>query len=299
MSHERAVELLEIFDLFDGEYKREEVEEALTLREEMIPLLISLLEELTTDPDAYIRANRFAHNYALALLAHFREPGTHLPIIRAFSIPDEHLDVIWGEALTEHLPALLCRTAGGDYEAVKALVLNREAEQFVRSAALEAIKLGVAQGDLSRDEALAFYATLFDDNLAKPDGYFWPSLVFELVDLYPADFMGKIRELYAKGLVTDEYIPLEEVERIVENGPEKALARLPERLAERMPEDVHEYISWFACFDKNDPDWDNEDFFDDQRSATDVSLQKSQKNKKVKARKNRKQAKASKKKNRK
>ena len=32
MSHERAVELLQIFDCFDGEYKRAEVEEALTLK---------------------------------------------------------------------------------------------------------------------------------------------------------------------------------------------------------------------------------------------------------------------------
>lgn len=298
MSHERALELLEIFDLFDGEYKREEVEEALTLREEMIPLLIGHLEEMATDPDAYIEEDRFAHNYALALLAHFREPATHLPIIRAFDLPDKQLDLIWGELVNDGLPALLCRTAGGDYAAVKALALNRDAEQFVRTAALEAIKLGVGQGDLLRDEALAFFASLFDeDNLVKSGEYFWPSLVFELIELYPVDLMVQVRGLYEKGLVSENDIPLEEVERIVNDGPDKALARLRESFHKRVPEDVHEYISWFACFDENDPDWD--DVFDEENSPAEVFLQQSQKNKKVKARKKRKQAKASKKKNRK
>jgi hypothetical protein len=302
MSHERAVELLQIFDDFDGEYKRAEVEVALTLREEMIPLLIRHLEELAKAPDEYIETGRFAHNYALALLAHFREPSAHLAIIRAFSLSYKQLDAIWGELLTEGLPALLCRTSGGNYDAVKALALERGGDQFVRSAALEAIKLAVAQGDLSRDDALDFYATLFDeDNLAQPEDYFWPALVFELCDLYPVELMDKVRELYAKGLVTDEYMPLEDFEVIVEGGLEKALARLKARYAERSLEDVHAYISWFACFDENAPDWDDEDFddFDDEPTIADTLLQKSQKKKKVKARKQRKQAKASKKKNRK
>jgi len=294
MSRERATQLLEIFDDFDGVYKEAEVDEALSLREDLVPILIRLFEEVAERPEHFLEFGRFAHYYAVPLLAHFREPATHLPIIRAFSLPGETLEAVWGEVVTECLPALLCRTAGGDYRAVKALALDQEIDPFVRAAALEALKLGVAQGDLSRDEALAFYSSLCDDSAAA-DELFWTSLVFESLDLYPGEFVGKIRTLYDKGVVTEEFASFNEIEKIVEGGLELALAKLPERLAQRSPDDVHAYISWFGCFHHDDSDWEDPGLSSD----VEASLQKSQRNNKQKARNKRKKAKAAKRKNRK
>ncbi len=178
MSHrQRALELLDLFDYCDDEYLENEVEEALALRDEMIPLFVNLLEEIAADPVEYSALSGFAHNYAVPLLAGFGEPATHIPIIKAFSIPYDQQSTIWGEELCEFLPALLCRTAGGDYDLIKTLAMNREVDQFIRGAALEAITLGVARNDLSREEALAFFASLMkDDTLAQPDDFFWSAL---------------------------------------------------------------------------------------------------------------------------
>jgi len=293
MSRERAAQLLEIFDDFDGEYKEAEVNEALSLREDLEPLLDRLLEEVAEQPENFSEFGRFAHHYAVPLLIHFRAPATHLPIIRAFSLPGEALDAVWGEVVTDSLPALLCRTAGGDYRAVKALTLNQEVEPFVRAMALEALKLGVAQGDLARDEALAFYASLMDDGFPAADEFLWTALVFELLDLYPGELIGKIRDLYRGGVVTDEFVPLGKIEKIVEDGLEQALAKLPDRLAQRSPDDVHAYIAHLGCF--RDPEWD----YGDYSFAGEVSPPKSQEKKKQNARKKRKQANAAKRKNRK
>lgn len=53
----------------------------------------------------YAAEDRNAHTYAVALLAHFRETKAHLPLIRAFTIPDEQREFIWGDMLTETFPA--------------------------------------------------------------------------------------------------------------------------------------------------------------------------------------------------
>jgi hypothetical protein len=45
----RAKELVAAFDVFNGKYRREEVEEALTLQEEITPLLISILDDIAAD----------------------------------------------------------------------------------------------------------------------------------------------------------------------------------------------------------------------------------------------------------
>jgi hypothetical protein len=123
----QAEKLIAIFDIYDGRYRREEMEEALTLREEITPFLLRILENIISDPIRYTEDNHYAETYAVALLAHFREKQAHIPIIRAFSIPDKQRDFIWGDMLTETLPALLCRTAGGDYSHIIEIIRDREA----------------------------------------------------------------------------------------------------------------------------------------------------------------------------
>lgn len=248
----RAQELVATFDEFIGKYRREEVEEALTLQEEITPRLIAILDEIATDPVRYAAEDHHAEAYAVALLAHFREGKAHLPIIRAFSIPDEERDYIWSDMLTETLPALLCRTAAGDYSAIMEVVRNRDANEFLRASALEALKLGIVSGDLPREEGLALYATLFDEKLAEPEDYFWSSLVIDLIDIYAEELITEIRDLFVREYVFEGDVSCTEVEEVMAKGYETAMTKLNETLAWRLPADVHRYISWFACFQEND-----------------------------------------------
>ena len=289
MSHDRAKELVELFKDFNGTYLLAEVEEALIIKAEITPLLIGLLEEMAADPEEYVDFGRVGHEYAVALLAHFREPAAHLPIIRAFSLPPEALDMIWGDMITETLSALLYCTACGNYDEIKGLVLNRDAEEYVRTAAMESLLLAVASGALTRDEVIAFYGTLFDENLARPDENFWPGLVNNLLDLYPGEFIGQLRDLYAKGRVQEWDIGTAEIDEILAEGLDATLAKLPPILARRVPEDIHRYISWFACFKENDQ----------LPKSHAPSPLKALNNQKAKARNKRKQGKAAKRKNRK
>ncbi len=244
----RASELVEAFDVFIGRYRLAEVEEALTLREEITPLLIEILDRIAIDPARYAAEEHHAETYAVALLAHFREKRAHLPVIRAFRIPDEQLDSIWGDMLTETLPALLCRTACGDYSAIMDIARDRDAYDYLRTAALEAVKLGIACGELPREKGLKLFASLFDETLAEPGDYFWASLVVDLLDIYPGELLSEVRSLFAKGLVFEGEVSLREVDEVMAKGYDAAMTRLEKLREWRLPEDVHGYISWFASF---------------------------------------------------
>ena len=55
-------EILEAFKIFDGIYKREQVDAAIELKEEITPFLIEILENVLADPDAYIEnKDRYDH----------------------------------------------------------------------------------------------------------------------------------------------------------------------------------------------------------------------------------------------
>lgn len=56
MNDSRITEILKAFELFDGVYKRAEVDAALELQEEITPHLIGVLEEVLLDPASYAGA---------------------------------------------------------------------------------------------------------------------------------------------------------------------------------------------------------------------------------------------------
>ncbi len=246
--------LLARFDYTDGVYLRDEMDIAVAQREAITPHLIALLDDLADNPLRYTLEGRNGHVYAVSLLAHFQETAAHRAIIRAFTVPGEQLEELWGDMITETLPTLLHRTCGGSLDRIRALVVDREVDPFVRGAAIEALTFAVAEGVADRDETVAFLEGLFTGEEAEADSFFWSNLVATLCDLHPGDSMELIRRAYADNLVQKDYIAPEDVERSLTLDRAEAMEALRERTRRRMPADLHRYISWFAEFQpKEDP----------------------------------------------
>jgi hypothetical protein len=248
MSASRIQELIAAFDNFDGKYKHDKVEEAITLQDEIAPALIAILEEITAEPVKYAQGDHFAHCYAVALLAHFQEPAAHLPIIRAFTIPETELDELWGDMVTMTLPALLIQTCDNDLSVIRDLILNSETLEFVRGAAIEAISYAVAKELADRGEVIGFLSGLLTGVEAEEGSYFWSSVVSAIADMHPLEAMEPITKAFENGLILPDYIEMQDVERELARPQEELLIELRTTVERRIPQDVHEYISWFACF---------------------------------------------------
>lgn len=287
MSDERIEQIIETFDHYDGHYKRQEMEEAVVLKEEITPHLIRILEQLAADPASYVVDDHYANTYAVVLLAHFQEPAAHLPIIKAFSVPDELLDELWGDMATETLPTLLLQTCDGSLQAIKRLLLDQEVCEYVRGSAAQALAYAVARGVAGREEIVAFLSGLFTGDEAARGGSFWSQLVCVLADLHPEGAMEVIRKAYADGLVQHGYVGLGEIEKDLLEDKEETLAALREAADRRMSADIHDYLSRFACFREN------------ERAQAPDPLARAQKNKKKQERAKKKMARKSKRKNRK
>ncbi|MCL2790666.1 MAG: DUF1186 family protein [Desulfobulbus sp.] len=236
------------FDQLSDTYQRDAVEEALQHRQELTPHLIKIIETVADNPLLYTLEQRNAHVYAAALLSHFEETAAHLPIIRAFSIPEEQLIDIWGDMTTEILPTILYRTCGGLTESIKELVVNRAVDQFVRCAAMEALSYAVALQLARRDETIRFFQGLFTGLEAARDSYYWGNLAATLCDLHPGESMEILRRACDAGLIHKGFISWEDIEEANGRSPETAMNRLCSWVTARMPADIHAYTSWFAEF---------------------------------------------------
>ena len=113
-------EIIDSLKLFDRTYKHEEIEEALARKDEIIPYLIEILEEVLSYPIKYAEdENYFGHIYSLMLLGHFKENRVHKIIVDLFSLPNDLPSQLFGDTVTEDLPVILLNTCGGMFQEIK------------------------------------------------------------------------------------------------------------------------------------------------------------------------------------
>lgn len=243
-------EILAALEFNDGVYQREAVEAAIAHKEEIISYLIEILEGVLADPAKYLEDSRyFAHIYALMLLAHFKEEQAHRLIVDVFSLPEKFVSPLFGDTITEDLPTLLYRTCGGSIEQIKSLVLNKEAYDFCRSSALRALNYAVIGGIASREAMLDFYGSLFTGKEAEPGSDFWSLVATAVYEIYPEELMDVIKQAYQDDLIWSGHIGLDSFEWALKQGKEQTLAEIRADVERNSLEDVHEHMSWWACFD--------------------------------------------------
>ena len=254
MTDPRIEEILKAFEFFDGVYKRAEVDAALELREEITPHLIGVLEQVLSDPASYAdNENYQTHIYALILLGHFKEHRAHRVIVELFSLPPDLPHQLFGDLVTENLPILLFRTCGGSTDMIKSLILNKEADEYCRSSAMRAMVFAVVDGMIPREEVLALFGSLFTGNEADSDSSFWSFLASSVCDLYPEGMMEVIEKAYQDRLISPWVVRFEEFECTLRAGKEQAFEQVKTKIQRRSPENVHDYMSWWACFTAQQP----------------------------------------------
>jgi hypothetical protein len=247
--NDRISNILAAFETFDGTYKRDEVDAALAVQDEITPHLIGILEKVLAAPDTYAqRADYFGHMYAIQLLGYFREVRAHDVIVDLASLPSEMPHDLFGDTITESLASILFATCGGSVKRIQELLLNREADEYCRNAAARALAYAVVEGVVSREEIMALFGSLFTGDEADSGSYFWSFVASSVCNLYPEELMPIIKKAFADGLIFDGFIGPESFERALRQGKERALRVPKDELERYVPDDFHDRMSWWACF---------------------------------------------------
>ena len=278
-------ELLADLDFWTGRTKIELVDEAIERWDEIVPRLLAHLELVIADPDGYLDEDHDLLPYALLLLAHFREERAHPLMLSLFVLSGDVLHELLGDIKTTVLPAFLLRTGGGSLDGVKALVLNRSADQFVRWAAMEALCLAVAAGLAGRTEIIDFLKGLLTGEEDVPDSYFWAGVANSLCDLYPDAVMDVVRKAYEDGLIFPGAITLKDFERTLALGLEVSLSNVRRELAWRVPDNIEQLLAMCEAVDNG-------------ADTIPRTIPQNDKKTKVQRKKKKKMAKASRRKNR-
>lgn len=253
--HEAKIqEILAAFQPEDGIYKRQAVDEAVALKEEITPYLLEILKDTMADPNKYIEGVDISHIYAFILLGYFKEPRAHQVMVDLFSLPEALIDRLFGDMITEDLGIMLFRTYNGSVDDLKRLIVNKDAYEYCRGAALDALTYAVVEGMVSREETLDFLSTLFtgdEDN--NPDSGFWTFVADSIRDLYPEELMPLIEQAFERDMIDLMFFGPEIFTETLQQSRERTLQKTREELQRRSPVDIHRYISWWAMFEQETP----------------------------------------------
>jgi hypothetical protein len=249
-------EIIEQFEWFDGKLEREAVEAAIARRDEIIPKLLRVLEEIADPELADVLAadgDYMAHLYAMFLLAQFRETRAYPLLVRIALLPSDLLESLFGDCLTEHFGSVLASVCGGNLEGIQSIIENPDANEWVRGAALGSLVTLVAAGIRSREEILTYFASLFRGKLTDKNDVIWSELVCYSTDLYAPELLGEIERAYEQGLIDTGMVTLDDVRDDFARGEQWALARLATSPHRKLIDDTVKAMEGWASFKDEEP----------------------------------------------
>jgi hypothetical protein len=249
-------EIIEQLEWFDGKFEREAVEAAIARKDEVIPELLLVLEEIA-DPElaAGLDADGeyMAHLYAMYLLAQFRETRAYPLMVRIALLPSDLLESLFGDCITESLGQVLASVCGGDLEGIQSIIENPTADEWVRGAALGGLTALVGAGIKSREEILSYFAELFHGKLTDKNEIVWSELVSYSTDLYAPELLGEIQKAYEDGLVDPTFIGLDDVRNDLAKGKEWAMERLAADPHRQLITNAIKEMEWWDSFKEKKP----------------------------------------------
>ena len=253
-------EIIAELEDYTGKFPRQALERAIEEREAITPLLLETLEEWKNNLEALIdMPDYFLHIYALYLLAQFKEPKAYPLIIEFFSAPGEITLDVTGDLVTEDLARILANVSNGNIEPLKQLIENPQINEYVRSAALRSLVVLVAQGVISRESVIEYFAELFTTRLEQErssdqePAYIWTNLVSNSARLYPLELKEDIDRAFESDLIELFFIRQEDVDYYLKLGKDATLEELRKDRHYSLIEDTISEMEWWYCFQEEKP----------------------------------------------
>lgn len=243
--------LINQISINDGHFKRKELEEIINRKDEAIPELLYIVQDVSKNYQQYItKENYFGHIYAYYLLSQFRVKELYPELIRILKLPEDDIEYLLGSVLTEGTGRMLASVYDGNIQPIKELIENENLYEYARGQAMRTLTLLVFHEKLRREDVLDYYQSLL-----KGKTELTPYLMGEVVncsnDLYPEGLYDDIIQVFEDGLVDRSMINLDDVNSTLAKSKDEAMAdALKYGNLELIDDTIRELQNW-ACFYKD------------------------------------------------
>jgi uncharacterized protein len=217
--------------------------------DEAAPGLLGVLERFVDGTDRSEEAAN-ALFFILHLAGERRETRAFAPLCR-LAKDAEAIEAVLGDGVTTTLKGILLSTYDGDLDTLKGVIEAAEADEYVRTGALEVLAYLAATGRVSREEAEAYLLRLYDTLRPQHESFVWYGWTLAVALLGLEAMSGVVRQAFARGLidpmVTNYDLFREDLGRTLAD-PERMAGFRHDRIAP-LEDAIGELSGWYAFSD--------------------------------------------------
>jgi hypothetical protein len=227
---------------------REALKAATAQRSEIVPLFLSEIEAyLALEPAA--RTKQTPLFFIFHLLGEWREKAAYRPLVRLLRLPGREVDEIFGDAINTTSHRVMAAVFDGDPEPLYDIILDRNAEEFIRSSMCEVLAMVTVRGELDRALAGRFLRDAFMNLLPQAQNFVWAGWQSAIAMLGMSDLKILVKKAFDRGFIDSHVLAFDHFEQDLRQGIE--------RPGEPSRPDDHEYtlfgdtieeLSGWYCF---------------------------------------------------
>ncbi len=181
-------------------------------RVEMLPLFVDEIEPyLALEPAA--RAKPTPLFFIFHLLGEWREKAAYRPLARLLRVPGPEIDRIFGDGITTTSHRVMAAVFDGDPEPLYDIILDPNAEEFIRAGMCEALAMVTVRGELDRAAAGRFLRDAFVEIRSQAECYVWVGWQSAIAVLGMSDLKILVKRAFDRGFIDSHILGFDYFEK--------------------------------------------------------------------------------------
>ncbi len=190
---------------------RDALRAATERRGEMVPLFIEEIERFIC-----AGAAEPTENTPLFLLFHllgdWRETSAYHALARLLRSPSDDVDAAISDAITMTAHRIMAAVFDGDPQPIYNIILDHNADEFVRSRMCETLAMLVVQGRLDRSEVAAFLRDCWIGLQPREDCFAWSGWQSAIALLGLVELKAIVKEAFDRGVINPTWLSYRDFE---------------------------------------------------------------------------------------
>jgi len=198
---------------------KEALKAASAQRVEMLPLFVEEIETyLALEPAA--RAKPTPLFFIFHLLGEWKEKVAYRPLARLLRIPGQEVDAIFGDGITTTGHRVMAAVFDGDPDPLYQIVLDPNADEYLRASMCEALAMVTLRGELDRDLAGRFLRDAFMEMQPQAECYAWVGWQSAIAMLGISDQKILVKKAFDRGFIDSHVLGFDDFEQDLKRGIE-------------------------------------------------------------------------------
>jgi hypothetical protein len=177
-------------------------------QQEMAPVFAGEIEKYLSSASGESSSSD-ALFFMVHLLGSWRETKAYRPLARLLRRPEEELDAIFGDGLTETCHRVMAAVFDGDPQPIYDIILDPTAFEFIRSSMCETLAMLVWQGQLDRAQVARFLRDCFMHLLPQANSVVWDGWQQTIAILGLKELSPLVEKAFERGYVASWILSFE------------------------------------------------------------------------------------------